>query len=333
MRTRRVRNCASRFLVALVVMLAAAEARAELRAGKGDKATARKTPAAEKTVSPSEPDHLESVKKLPLDAIAGKHRDRVIEILRSPLVYRRAQVEVIPCYPDLVEYLVANPDIVGEFWKHLGLEVTDLEPYEDGYICRDGDRSCVKFHVMAQTKDARIIYCIGESKQPPLPGTLAAELVMVQRYRLARRPDGQCFVIQQMEGYASAKGPAVKAIMKLTRSVSNRIVDQCLQEMTIYFSVMSRLMEVRPAWTAATIEKVRAKFPNRDLDKLKGILASMPPAPIESESGPFLLGGRETTPATASGKPQAGPGQTGAWTAIEEVLSPTSRAGEPPLRR
>lgn len=225
---------------------------------------------------PIETDPSASVSKLPLEQFAGPHGARTKEILERPLVYRRGPIEVIACQPELLEYLVDHPAVAADYWKRLGLEVSEVESIPDGFRCRDGKRSSVSFHVVFASEELRVLYCIGEAKQPLLPAPLRAELVIVQRFRIARRADGRCYLVQQLEGFASAKGPALKAAMKLGKSVSQQVVDQCLQEMTIYFTVISRVMEIRPKWSLAGIAAIAGKRSGEDLARLESILRSLP---------------------------------------------------------
>lgn len=222
-----------------------------------------------------------SVARLPLDHVTGPHRERVLEILERPLLYRRGPIEAYPCKPDLLEWIMSNPVLVAEFWRQLGLLVSEIEPLEDGYQCRDGRTTIVRFHEVCRSPHLRIVYCAGEASRPPLPGKMRAEMVFVYRYHFARQTDGKYFVIQQMESFSTAQGATLRALMKLTRGMTSRLVDQSMQDMTIYFSLMCRIMQMRPTWTRDAIAKVRQRVPEADLETLDAIVAQLIADPVE----------------------------------------------------
>lgn len=222
-----------------------------------------------------------TLRRIPLHALGGPHRERVQEILTEPLLYRRGPVEAYPCKPELLDWLVRHPLVVAEFWRQMGLLITELKPLEDGYECFEGNVLHVRFHEVYSGPNLRIVYCTGEAGRPPLPGKLRAEIVYVYRYHFARQPDGHYYVIQQMESFSTAKGAALKALMKLTRSVTNKLVDQSMQDMTIYFSLMCRIMQMRPEWSKQLVEAVRPKHPTADFAKLESILSDLVANPVE----------------------------------------------------
>lgn len=226
-------------------------------------------------------DHERSLARLPLAALAGPHRERVVEILQQPVLYRRGPVEAFPCHPQLLEWLMNHPVAVAEFWRELGLLLSEIEPIDGGYQCREGNTALVKFYQVHSAPNLRIVYCAGEASRPPLPGKLRAEIVYVYRYHFARQPDGQYFVIQQIESFSTAPGATLKAVMKLTRAATNRLVDQSMQDMTIYFSLMCRVMQLRPRWTLEALPVVQAKLPDDEWPVLSKILGEIVAQPAE----------------------------------------------------
>lgn len=222
-----------------------------------------------------------TLRRIPLSALEGPHRERVEEILTHPLLYRRGPVEAYPCKPELLDWLMRHPLVVAEFWRQMGLLVTDLVPLEDGYECVEGNTLRVRFHEVYSGPNLRIVYCSGEAGRPPLPGKLRAEIVYVFRYHFARQPDGHYFVIQQMESFSTAKGAALKTLMKLTRAVTHRMVDQSMQDMTLYFSLMCRIMQMRPEWSKQLIKAAGTKHPEADLARLDSILNDLIANPVE----------------------------------------------------
>ena len=227
--------------------------------------------------SRSASDVAKAVERLPLDKIAGPHRKRILRILEKPVFHRRGPVEAFTCEPKLLQWLIDHPARVGEFWSQLGMRVSPVQALDDGFESREGDHSSVRFHRAFDGPEMRILYCEAETRRPPLPGALRAEMVLVHRYRFSRDTDGRYYVVQQLEGFVTAHGPALKALMKLSRAPCEQIIDRCLEDLMVYFSVLCRVMQMRPEWTLATLKRLRPGFDADEADELERVLRAMKP--------------------------------------------------------
>lgn len=210
--------------------------------------------------------------ELPIDKLKGSVRDRAIAILKSPQFYRKGPVELFPCEPKLLEWLFEHPCWVSEFWRQMGMPVGPVEMTKDGYICLE-ERGNARFHVLYRAPELRILYCKIESKPALCPITLAAEMVIVQRYKFSKNIDGNYYAMQQLEGYVSAPGKTVRMVMKLTKGTSEQIIDRSLSDLMVYFSLMCRVLQVRPEWAKTTIAKVKANKPAGEAEELNQLVA------------------------------------------------------------
>lgn len=217
--------------------------------------------------------------KIPFDKIEGPFRDRIIEILQKPVSWHAGRQEMFPCHEDLLHWLIDHPDTVCEYWKQMGIFVTDVEPIEGGYLCRDQAGATVKFYEACSQPNMRICYCIGEAPAGIIPFKMRAELVIVHEYRFQEFPGAGTYVVQRLDGFASATGPTLKLAMKLAPGHAEHMVDTCVQEMKLFFSVMCRLMQCRPEWSKQKLDVVAHTIPEPDRKELESILASLPPAP------------------------------------------------------
>lgn len=235
-----------------------------------DKAIA---PEHEKTVASR---HLHEV---PRHLLSGPYREKAIAILDKPLFHRRGPVEVFPCPPKLYDWLLDHPHWVAEYWRQLGVKVGPVETTSDGFLCREGKHSFAKVSLLYQGPEIRVLYCAGESRQPPFPGKLRAEMVLVHRFRYSQQPDGQFLLMQQLEGFVKADSMTLKAVLKLTSLTSERAVDGCLQDLMVFFSVMTRVMQIRSDWTRSTFDRIRPGFAPNEGEELAVLLADLPPPP------------------------------------------------------
>lgn len=213
--------------------------------------------------------------ELPDDALAPAHRTRVRQIIKKPAVFCQTPVEMFPSSPLLYEWLLEHPLWVTELWQKLGLDVAPVELLEDGHRICDPERGSIQFHVVCQQPEMRILYCIAEAKKSLLPRRLRAEMVIVQKYRFLRRPDGDYLLAQRLYGFVTADGATLKAVMKIAPNASERVSEQCLQEMMIYFSMMCRIIQVQPNWVLDQLAQLSPAYPDSERTALQSIVSEL----------------------------------------------------------
>lgn len=217
------------------------------------------------------------VSQIPFDKIVGPHRDRVIEILQKPVSWSTGRQEMFPCDRSLLEWMIDHPQVAGEFWKKLGISITDVELIDGGYICRDPSGAKVTFHVACDEPNLRICYCIGEAPAGVIPVKMHAELVIVHQFDFKEFAGAGTYVVQRLDGFATATGPALKLAMKLAPGQAERMVESCVQEMKVFFSVMCRLIQLRPHWSLEQLPALAATMTTQQKDELEMILKALPP--------------------------------------------------------
>jgi hypothetical protein len=198
------------------------------------------------------------ISQLPLDTLEGPHRQRALEIMTKPVSWYDGRQEMFPCDQQLLDWLIRHPDVVGEYWKAAGISITDVKRIPGGYLCEDPSGSTVHFHVVCDQPNLRICYCVGEAPAGVLPVKMRAELVIVHQFHFEEYPGAGTYVSQQLDGFATA-------------------VELCVQEMKTYFSVMCRLMQIRPHWSIEKLPLVAQAIEPQDRTELEGILKTLPP--------------------------------------------------------
>lgn len=241
---------------------------------------------------------------LPLDEIQGPHRDRVLKILQKPIARHRGTPEMFPCHPELLEWLIRHPATVGDYWKELGMDLVEVEPAGEGFVCRDSVGAVVHFNVVCEKPGLRIAYCVGEAPCGILPVKMRAEMVVVHRYKFETYVGAGDYVVQQLDGYATASGVTLKMAMKLAPGQSERMVQSCVEELKVFFSVMCRLMQLRPHWSLEKLPAATARLTDSERTALETILRSLPPTrrsvPIVRTPQGFQVEQTASSPATES---------------------------------
>lgn len=223
------------------------------------------------------------LEEVPLEEIAGPHRERVLQILRRPVAAYRGPREMFPCHPELLEWLIRHPVAVGDYWKQMGMTLAEVDAAPGGFVCRDDFGAVVHFFPVLEKPNLRVVYCVGESPAGVLPVKMRAEMVVVHRYRFEQYDGAGDYVVQQLDGYASASGVTLKMAMKFAPVQAEHMVETCVQEIKVFFSVMSRLMQLRPQWSLEKLPAVAQKLSEPEAEELERLLRSLPagrrPAP------------------------------------------------------
>lgn len=214
---------------------------------------------------------------VPLDEIAGPHRERVLHILRRPVAAYRGPREMFPCHPELLEWLIRHPVAVGDYWKQMGMTLAEVDAAPGGFVCRDDFGAVVHFFPVLEKPNLRVAYCVGESPAGVLPVKMRAEMVVVHRYRFEHYEGAGDYVVQQLDGYASASGVTLKMAMKVAPVQAENMVEACVQEIKVFFSVMSRLMQLRPQWSLEKLPAVAQRLSEAEAEELERLLRSLPP--------------------------------------------------------
>lgn len=213
---------------------------------------------------------------IPYAAIRSPYRDRVFQIMEKPITHRTSQAYVQPCHPQLFDWLCHHPEWAAEFWQAMNIDVGAVGRTADGYAVQEGDHTRVDFHVVHEQPEMRIVYARGETKKPPMVTKMRGEMVIVHRYRYVPTVDGGHLLVQQIEGFAYAPGPVVRAMGKVTKANTTELVDAMLKDMMVFFSVAQRVVHVRPEWASQVITRVAPRHPPTENAELMQIVQTMP---------------------------------------------------------
>lgn len=261
--------------------------------------------------------------EIPFDRIDPRYREIVRRVVRRPIVYRRSKAEVFPCSPRLLDALIDHPEVVNEYWRTLGVELLPIERNRDAFHVRQDEFAGVKFRVVHTDPQIRVILCEAEVRKPPL-FRLGGECVLIHHCKFMPSGEDDHLAAHQTECWVSADGPAVKTAMRLARGSVERAIDDGLEELMMYFSLLSRMIRARPEWAQESQLEVRKKVPAAAWDGVKPALdAEIQLARKQNEDARQRLAKR----LKETGQPLADPVSRSA------APRPLASAGERPLRQ
>lgn len=85
----------------------------------------------------SERSKTEALRALPLDKLTAESRRKVMAVCESPSIYRRLPQATVECDPDLLRFLVRNPEVVVNIWQLMG--VSNMTALRTGPFAWQGD--------------------------------------------------------------------------------------------------------------------------------------------------------------------------------------------------
>ena len=63
----------------------------------------------------------QTVNSIPLQALNAQSRERIVDILRKPSIYRQLPVTSINADPDYFRFLIRYPEVVVNIWQLMGI--------------------------------------------------------------------------------------------------------------------------------------------------------------------------------------------------------------------
>lgn len=184
---------------------------------------------------------------LPLDDLPAGVRDTVRRILEQPTLSASAPTEDFAGPPAVYQWLLDHPDRAAKAWRRLGspcLEITDRGQGWFGWTDQQG--SDLRWETVYRDAQMRIWYCEGKAKPGVLLPPLTVHAVVILHHGSYVDSAGRPRVCHQADLYFQTDSRTAAILARLMGTAAPRLAQQCVTQMQIFFSALTRYVDRHP---------------------------------------------------------------------------------------
>jgi len=184
---------------------------------------------------------------LPLEELPASVRDAVARIVEQPTLCASAPTEDFNGPPALYQWLLDHPDRAAMAWHRLGspcLEITDHGAGWFGWTDQQGSE--LRWETVYRTPQVRIWYAEGKAKPGVLVPPMAVRAVVVLHHGTYTDSAGRPRVCHQSDLYFQTDSRTAALLTRLVGSAAPRLAEQCVTQMQVFFSALTRYVDRHP---------------------------------------------------------------------------------------
>jgi hypothetical protein len=174
-------------------------------------------------------------------------RDAVRRIVEQPTLSASAPSEDFGGPPAVYQWLLDHPDRAAKAWRRLGspcLDITDRGAGWFGWTDQQGSE--LRWETVYRTPQMRIWYAEGKAKPGVLLPPLAVRAVVVMHHGSYVDSAGHARVCHQSDLYFQTDSRTAVLLARLMGPTAPRLAEQCVTQMQIFFSALTRYVDRHP---------------------------------------------------------------------------------------
>jgi len=188
-----------------------------------------------------------SVTPVPLEELPAGVRDTVRRIIGQPTLSARAPAEDFAGAPSLYQWLLDHPDRAAQAWHRLGspcLDITDRGAGWFGWADQQG--SDLSWETIYRSPQMRIWYAEGKARAGALVPPLAVRAVVVLHHGNYLDSANRSRICHQADLYFQTDSRTASLVARLMGPTAPRLTEQCVTQMQVFFSALTRYMDRHP---------------------------------------------------------------------------------------
>ncbi len=188
-----------------------------------------------------------AIANLPFRSLPSSTAHAVRAVVRNPSIYRRLPIETIDCDPEMLTYLLRNPEIVIGLWQKFGVANVSMQrtgPYS--FVASDGIGTISRFQLIHGTPHLHVYYASGQYEGELLKNVVRAQCVLMVRSSARRTSQGRVVITNVVDVFLDMESKAINLAAKTLSPLFTRTSDANLRTTAKFVSQLSHTAEVNP---------------------------------------------------------------------------------------
>ena len=222
----------------------------------------------------------QAIADLPLQQLVPQARQRVMEVVERPTLFRRMPTEQILCSPDLFVFLVRYPEVVVNMWDLMG--ATKLSVSRVGkYLLdsNDGAGTKTRVELIYGNQTQHLMYAKGAYSGPLFRRQLHGQCVMMINSAYQRNKRGEEVVTCTMDVFLSLDNVGIDIVAKTLHPLMGNTADHNFAESARFVSQVSEQTKKNPAGMqrlSRRLEKVEPSIRDKFSATIRDVTGASP---------------------------------------------------------
>ncbi|MGI9496318.1 MAG: hypothetical protein ACR2NK_09720 [Mariniblastus sp.] len=168
----------------------------------------------------------QTVNAIPLQALNVQAREKIVDILKKPSIYRQLPVTSINADPDYFRFLIRYPEVVVNIWQLMG--ITNMTTERTGpftVTTDDGAGTVSQLELVYGTDNLHIFYGEGSYEGPILKRKLTGKCVLVLRTESKFDEAGKPVATSQLDVFLKIENATAGLVAKTIQPVVGSTAD------------------------------------------------------------------------------------------------------------
>lgn len=206
--------------------------------------------------SASPPTPVASLPHFTFEGMEAPERDLVQGVMDRPTLYAKGAAEVFQCKPEHFHWFLDHPDRAVVAWRRLGARCVNIVPRAPStFAWSDALGSEVVWVTVQASPGQRIWFAQGHVKPSKLLPNIPVKAVVILTYTENKGTDGTSMITQQSHIYVHTDSKSAALVTKMLGNSSQRMAEQGLEQLQLFFSGLSWYMHRHPEQTEALLRE------------------------------------------------------------------------------
>lgn len=195
----------------------------------------------------------EARKAIPWTQLTPANQRRVRHTVRNASVYRRLPTCVVPCNPQVFDFLIRRPEVVTSVWNLMGISQLTIDRESDSVfravdqLGAKGRTDVVYSQHDEEARGVTVAVIDGLYQQKPMPRPLNAQCVLLLRSGSTVESNGQTYITARVDAFVKFERVTADLVARGLQPLLVQTADHNFQETMKFISTFSRTAERDPS--------------------------------------------------------------------------------------